>query len=162
MVEGEQKLCLVEPTLELAEKAPLKVQVQLMEEMQDMEALAAGEEVEGVVEGVGLIHLPLLVLVINQEQMQVLAELVVMEAVVEQGALEGMLLIALQGQEIQEVLAVLEEEVEAAEMLGFLRVLLEEKVMLVMVQREAMAEVEGVVVEAMTALSALAALVALD
>ena len=73
-----------------------------------------------------------------------------------------MLLIVLQGQGMQEILAVLEEEAEAAEMLGLLQVLLEEKVMLVMAQREAMAEAEGVVVEAMTALSALAALVALD
>ena len=162
MEEGEQRLCLVEPTLELMEETPLKVQVQLLEEMQDMEALEAEEEVEALVEGVGLIHLPLLVLVINQEQMQVLVELVVMGAVAEQGALEGRLLIALQGQEVQEVLAVLEEEAEAAEMLGLLQVLMEEKVMVVMAEQEAMAEVEGVVAVAMTALSALAALVALD
>ena len=52
MEEGEQKLCLVEPTLELAEKAPLKVQMQLLEEMEGGEALAAeevlGEQVEMV------------------------------------------------------------------------------------------------------------------
>ena len=41
MVEGEQKLCLVEPTLELTEKAPLQVQMQLMEKMEGGEALAA-------------------------------------------------------------------------------------------------------------------------
>lgn len=162
MGEGEQKLCLVEPTLELMEEAPLKVQVQLLEKMEGGEALEAGEEVEALVEGVGLIHLPLLVLVINQEQMQVLVELVVMGAVAEQGALEGRLLIALQGQEVQEVLAVLEEEAEAAERLGLLQVLLEEKVMVVMAEREVMAEAEGVVVVAMMALSALAVLVVLD
>ena len=162
MEEGEQKLCLVEHTLELVEEAPLQVQVQLLEEMQDMEALEAEEEAEALVEGVVLIHLPLLALVINQEQMRVLVELVVMEAAAEQGEEEGTLLIALQGQEVQEVLAVLEEEAEAAEMLVLLQVLLEEKVMLVMAEREVMVEAEGVVAVAMMALSALAALVALD
>ena len=157
MEEVEQKLCLVEPTLELTEKAPLKVQVQLLEEMEGGEALAAEEEAEALVELVGL-----MVLVISQEQMQVLVELVVMEAAVEQGALEDRLLMTLQGQEVQEILAVLEEEAEAAEMLGRLQVLMEEKVMVVMAEREVMAEAEGVVVEAMMALSALAALVALD
>ena len=164
MGEGAQKLCLVEPTLELMEKVPLKVQVQLLEEMEGGEALAAEEDAEALVEGVGVIQMFLLLLIntINQEQMEAVVELVVMEAVVEQGALEGGLVIALQGQEVQEILAVLEEEAEAAEMLEVLQVLLEEKVMVVMAEREAMAEAEGVVVEAMTALSALAALVALD
>ena len=55
----------------------------------------------------------------------------------------------------------LEEEAEAAEMLGILQVLMEEKVMVVMVQQEAMVEAEGVAVKAMRALKALAALAAL-
>ena len=41
MEEGEQKLCLVEPTLELTEKTPLQVQLQLLEKMEGGEALAA-------------------------------------------------------------------------------------------------------------------------
>ena len=41
MEEGEQKLCLVEPTLELEEKTPLQVQMQLLEKMEGGEALAA-------------------------------------------------------------------------------------------------------------------------
>ena len=53
MVEGEQKLCLVEPTLELKEEVPLQVQMQVMEKMEGGEALAAevalGEKVEMVI-----------------------------------------------------------------------------------------------------------------
>lgn len=157
MGEGEQKLCLVEPTLELTEKEPLKVQVQLLEEMEGGEALEAEEDVEALVDMVFLVHLPL-----NQEQMEATVEREVMEAAAEQGEEEGMLLITLQGQEVQEILVVLEEEAEAVEMLGILRVLVEEKVMAVMAELEAMAEAEGVVVKANIALSALAALVALD
>ena len=41
MEEGEQKLCLVEPTLEIKEKAPLQVQMQVMEKMEGGEALVA-------------------------------------------------------------------------------------------------------------------------
>ena len=41
MEEGEQRLCLVEPTLELTEKIPLQVQMQLLEKMEGGEALAA-------------------------------------------------------------------------------------------------------------------------
>ena len=146
MEEGEQKLCLVEPTLELTEETLLQVQMQLREKMEGGEALAAEEEAEALVEGVGLIQLPLLALVINQEQMQVLVEQGVMEAVVEQEGVEGRLLIALQGQEVQEVLAVLEEGVEAAEVLGRLQVLIQQEKMLVMVQQEVMVEVEGAAV----------------
>ena len=146
MEEGEQKLCLVEPTLELTEETLLQVQMQLLEKMEGGEALAAEEEAEALVEGVGLIQLPLLALVINQEQMQVLVEQGVMEAVVEQEGVEGRLLIALQGQEVQEVLAVLEEGVEAAEVLGRLQVLIQQEKMLVMVQQEVMVEVEGAAV----------------
>ena len=49
-MEGEQKLCLAEPTLELLENLLLQVQTQLLEEMQDLEALAAEVEVEALVE----------------------------------------------------------------------------------------------------------------
>ena len=115
MGEGEQKLCLVEPTLELAEKAPLKVQVQLLEGMEGGEALAAEAVLEVEAEMVGLV---LLLKTINQQQMEAAVGQEVMEAVAEQEVLEGMLMTALQGQEVQEILAVLEEEVEAAEMLG--------------------------------------------
>ena len=41
MEVGEQKLCLVEPTLELVEKTPLQVQMQLLENKEGGEALAA-------------------------------------------------------------------------------------------------------------------------
>ena len=50
MAEGEHELCLAEPMLELEEETPLQVQVQLMEEMQDMEALGAAEVLEAMVE----------------------------------------------------------------------------------------------------------------
>ena len=46
MEEGEHELCLVVVPLGLMEEALLQVQVQVMEEMQGMEALEAG-----VVEG---------------------------------------------------------------------------------------------------------------
>ena len=46
MEAGEQKLCLVEPTLELMEEMPLQVQVQLLEKMEGGEALEAEEEAE--------------------------------------------------------------------------------------------------------------------
>ena len=82
MEEGEQKLCLVELTLELTEKAPLKVQMQLLEKMEGGEALAAEVVQEVLVEEVILTHLPLLVLVINQEQMEAVVVREVMEAAV--------------------------------------------------------------------------------
>ena len=120
MEEGEQKLCLVEPIMELTEKTPLQVQMQLLEKMEALEALGAEEGAEAMVEMVGIVQI-----ILHQEQMEVAVELVVMEAVAEQGAKEGMLLTALQQQEVQEILAVLEEGVEAAEVLGMLQVLLE-------------------------------------
>ena len=52
--------------------------------------------------------------------------------------------LCLREQEVQEVLAVLGEEVEAAEMLVLLQVLLEQEIMAVMVQQGAMAEEGGV------------------
>ena len=70
MVEGEQKLCLAEPTLELVEKVLLQVPVQLMEEMEALEALEAEEEWEEEVETA--IRLPF------QRQMEVSVEQEVM------------------------------------------------------------------------------------
>ena len=52
MEEGEQKLCLVEPTLELGEETPLQVQMQLLEKMEDGEALEAEEVLEEMAEWV--------------------------------------------------------------------------------------------------------------
>ena len=81
MEEGEHKLCLVEPTLELAEEMVLQVQMQLLELVEDREALVAAEEAaeeavaEAVAEAVG--GLPLLLV---QEQMEVVVELVELEA----------------------------------------------------------------------------------
>ena len=169
MEEGEHELCLVEPLLGLVEETPLQVQMQLMEEMQGMEVLAAGEVLEEMVERVGvipplLLQILIMLLPLNQEQMEVSVEREVMEAVAEEGVKGGGFLTALQEQEVQEVLAVLEEGVEAAEMLGLLRVLMEEKVMVVMVQQEGMAEVEGAVVIAIIVVVVLvaAALAVLD
>ena len=112
-------------------------------------------------EGLGTV-LPLL---INQEQMEASAELEVMEAAEVGEVEEGTFILVapiFQEQEVQEVLAVLEEEVEAAEMLGTLA----KEIMVVMVQQEVMAEVEGVVAQkvlwALAVLTAMAALVALD
>ena len=152
----------MEPPLELVEEVPLQVQMQVMEAMEDGEALVAEEGAEAMVALVYIIQF-----LANQEEMGVVVELAVMEAAAERGAEEGGLLITLQGQEVQEILAVLEEEAEAAEMLGQLQVLMEEAVMVVMVQQEAMAEAEGVAATAVptimaAALLALAALVALD
>lgn len=159
-MEGEQKLCLAEPTLEVMEETPPQVQTQLLEEMQVLEALAAEAEVEALVERVGIIQMVLL----NQEGMEATVEREVMEAVAEEGATEGELLIALQEQEVQEILAALEEEVEAAVVLVLLEVLLEEEIMVVMVQQEVMAEEEvgeeKVIVT--TQVLVAAALVALD
>ena len=153
MEEGEQKLCLVEPTLELLAETPLQVQVQLMEEMEDMEALGAEEEEEAAEEAETFL------LLIIQGQMEVSVELVVMEAVAEQEAGEGQLV--LREQEMQEVLVVLEEEAELVEMLGVLEMV---EIMVVMAQQEVMAEEaeqEGLLVMWAEVLVA-AALVALD
>ena len=49
MEEGEHKLCLVEVLGELGEETPLQVQLQLLELVEDREALEAREE-EGVEE----------------------------------------------------------------------------------------------------------------
>ena len=159
-MEGEQKLCLVEPTLELGEKTLLQVQMQLMEEMEDGEALAAEAVLEEVEELV--LHLPLLFI---QQEMEVAAELVVMEAEVDAEAVEGALCLVatiLQEWEVQEVLVVLEAAAEAAEAAGILT----KEVEVVMVLQEVMAEAAEVEAEAdlvMEALlEALAALVALD
>ena len=115
MEEGEQKLCLVEPTLELTEEMPLQVQVQLTEEMQDMEALVA--EVVQEEEEDSVLCLPLLLI---QQEMEVMAELEAMEAAVVQEEEEGAsILVAaiLQEREVQGVLAALEAEVAEEDML---------------------------------------------
>ena len=117
MEEGEQKVCLAEPTLELMEEKPLQVQVQLMEEMQDMEALAAEEVLEAKVEVVIIISLKILK---HQEQMEAAEEREVMGAVAVEEEEEVALLLPLQELEVREVLAVLEEGAEAAEILGLL------------------------------------------
>ena len=71
-------------------------------------------------------------------------------------------MVPLQEQEVQEVLVALEEEAEAAELLGLVQVILEEEIMVVMVQQEAMVEEEvGEVGEVQEVLVAVA-LVALD
>ena len=157
MGEGGHGLCLVGGPLELAEKMLLQVQMQLLEEMQDMEALAAEVALVVMEEAVGLI-----LNLLNQEQMEVSVEREVMEEEAEEAAMEGIVLGAFQEQEVQEVLAVLEEGAEAAEVLGLLEVLLEEQGMVVMAELVVMVEVEGVVVIAGAAFSALAALAALD
>ena len=152
MEEGEQKLCLAEPALEIVERGLLQVQMQLMEEMQALEALAAEAVLEARAEVVIIIQmflrLPLLtLLLINQEQMEAVVEREVMEAAEAEEGMEGRLLKALQEREVQEILAVLEAVAEAAEMLGRLLVLMEDTIMVAMVQQEAMAEAEGVAEE---------------
>ena len=144
MAEVEHKLCLVEPTLEKMENGLLQVQMQLMGAMEDGEALEAAAEVEVMVDMVIILHQVLL----HQQQMEAMAEQEVMEAVAEEEVLGDGLLKTLQEQEVQEVLAVLEEAAEAAEMRGFSHLKVEE-IMVVMVQQEAMAEEgekEGVLV----------------
>ena len=121
MAEVEVKLCLVEVPLELME-----------EEMQDMEALEAGEDREAMV------GIPLLLL---QQGREVSAEREVMVAAVEQEAEEGRLVRTLREQEVQQGLVVLEEEVELVEVLGRL-VAVQEAVMVVMAEQEVMAEAE--------------------
>ena len=160
MVEGEQKVCLAEPTLELVEETPLQVQMQLMEAMEGGEALAA--EVALVEEAAkSVMCIPL---ILNKQEMEVLVELEVMEAAEEweEGGGVSLRKTIIQEREVQEVLAVLEEEAEAAEVLGTLA----EEIMVVMVQQEVMVEVEGVAAQkvlwALVALTALAALAALD
>ena len=158
MVEGERKLCLVGVLLELMEDTPLQVQMQLMEEMEHKEALEAGEEAEALVEVVP----PSLIL---QQEMEVLAELEVMGAAAGEDTMEGWLILALpeQGEEVQEVLVVLEEEAEEVELLDGLQVV-QHFIVPVMVQQEAMAEEEveeeDTIVKAQVLVAA--ALVALD
>ena len=157
-MEEEQKLCLAEALLELMEIGLLQVQMQLLEEMQDLEALEAEVEAEATEVMVIMFQ----VFLLDQQQMEVKAEREVMEAVAEEGATEDGLLIALREQEVQEVLAVLEEGVEAAEMVGLLQ-LVGQEIVVVMVQQEAMAEEgeeEGLIV--IEEILVAAALVALD
>ena len=141
MEEGEQKVCLVEVPLERMEEMLMQVQMQLLEEREDREALAAevvlGEEVE-----IANCLTPLLLI---QVEMGDTAEREVMEAAAAQGVLEDGLLITLYIQErgVWGDLAVLGEEVEAAEMLVRLLVM-QEEMMAVMAEAEVMVEVEGV------------------
>ena len=93
MEEGEQKVCLAEPKLEKVEETPLQVQLQLLEEMQDGEALAAEVVLEAKVETVGSFPLFLV-----QALMEVSVEVEVMGAVVEEGEEEGGQLLTLRSQ----------------------------------------------------------------
>ena len=86
MEEEGRKLCLVVVLLELGEETPLQVQVQLTEEMEDREAL----EAEVVMEEVEELVLQLRLLLIQQE-MEVLVEVVAMEAAAEEEVAEGAL-----------------------------------------------------------------------
>ena len=126
--------------------------------MEGGEALAAEEDGEALVDGgITAMGLPLLIL---QEQVEATAGLVVMEAAEEEVETEAPPILKAmlkEEQEVQEILAVLEEGVEAVEVLT----LLANQIEVVMVQQEAMAEVEGAVDGALVA-TALLALVALD
>ena len=88
MGEGERKLCLAELPLELTEEAPLQVQVQLLEEVEDREALAAEEEAEALAEADTK---TLKILFILHQGMEASVELVAMEAVAEEAAEEATL-----------------------------------------------------------------------
>ena len=116
MEEGERKVCLVEPTLELGEKIPLQVQMQLAEKMEGGEALAAEAEVEEKV-AQSAINIPLPP---SQQEMEAVAELVAMEAEAAEVVMEGAssLKALIKEQEVREILVVLEEEAEVAEVLG--------------------------------------------
>ena len=140
MEEGERKLCLVEDTLELGEKRALQVQMQLLEKMEGGEALAA-EAVAGEKVAQSATNIPLLS---SQQEMEVMVELVAMEAEAAEVVWEGasFLKALIQEREVREVLAVLEEEAEVAEVLG----ILVKEIEVVMAQQEVMAEVEGVAV----------------
>ena len=72
-----------------------------------------------------------------------MAELEVMEAAAAEVVVEGALFLKtlIKEREVREVLVVLEEEAEVAEILGILA----KEIMVVMVQQEVIAEVEGVV-----------------
>ena len=112
MAVVEHKLCLVVVPLELLEKVVPQVQMQLMEEMGGREALEAGEDGEAMEDTVS--RLPLLV----QQEREVSAELVDMEAAEEEAEEEAAFIVVAtikQEQEMQEVLAVLEEEAEKVE-----------------------------------------------
>ena len=140
MEEGEQKVCLAEPTLELGEKTPLQVQMQLTEKMEGGEALEAEAAVEEreAQSATNILLLP------SQQEMEAAVELVVMEAAAVVVVLEGasFLKALIKEREVREILAVLGEEAEVAGMLGILA----KQIMVVMAQQEAMVEVEGVAV----------------
>ena len=120
------------------EETLLQVQTQLLEAMEGGEALAA----EVVVEALAAELATIIPLMFNQQQMEAAVEREVMEAVaVEEVWEEASRLIPLiQEREVQEILAVLEGEVEAVEVLDTLA----KEIMVVMAQQEGMAEVGGV------------------
>ena len=140
MEEGERKLCLVELTLELTEKIPLQVQMQLLEKMEGGEALA----VEAVVGEQVAQSTANILLLPSQQEMEATAELVVMEAEAAEVVWEGALFLKalIQEREVLVELEVLEEEAEVAEVLDILA----KEIGVVMAQQEVMAEVEGVAV----------------
>ena len=85
-MEGEQKLCLAEVLLELTEKVPLQVQMQLLEEMEHREALAAVAVLEEEVEA----HTKtLIILFLIQEEMEASVQQEVMEEVAAKAAAEA-------------------------------------------------------------------------
>ena len=94
MEAGEHKLCLVEVQRENGEETPLQVQMQLLELVEDREALEAGEE-KGVEEEMVMMNT---ITLLKDQEVQVLsAELVVMEAAVVGEVKEGHLLLHQQG-----------------------------------------------------------------
>ena len=93
MEEGEQKVCLAEPTLELMEEMLLQVQMQLLGAMQVLEALAAEAVLEALVEMAW--NFPLLMV---QGQKEVKVERVVMAAAAAAEETEGGLLLTLNRQ----------------------------------------------------------------
>ena len=95
MEEGEHELCLAGALLELREKPPLQVQMQLLEEMQDMEALVAEVVLVAMEAEVILVQI-----LADQEQMEVLVEREVMGAVAEEGAEVGLFIVTPQEQEM--------------------------------------------------------------
>ena len=96
MEEGEHKLCLVVVQGELGEETLLQVQMQLLELVEDREALEAEEE-KGVEEETVMMHT--LALLEVQEVQVLSAELVVMEAAVAAEVKEGHLLPTLHQQD---------------------------------------------------------------
>ena len=100
MEEGERKICLAEPTLELMEETLLQVQMKLLEKTEALEALEAEEEKEAMVEeemeAAEAVIIPLLIV---QEQMEVSVEMAVMGAAADAAEEEASPLITTNKQE---------------------------------------------------------------